>query len=133
MNANMKKITDLNNEKSLTLGKNIIFNSSWIECDEKNPDIKIGYGVKITSTQISVHTSGKLFIGDLCEIRGRIIVGPNCTVTIGFGLICNDAIFIHANDESSITIGDDCLFANPRIYSSDMHSIFDNETDKRIR
>lgn len=128
----MKRISTSQTEAIINIGKNVSFVSSWIEFEDEIPDIEIGYGVKLSSAQISVCSGAKLVINSLSEISGRIIVGPNCQVIIGYGLICNDLIFIHAADNTSITIGDDCLFANVRIYSSDMHSIFLEDTGERI-
>lgn len=128
----MKRISTSHTEQLINISKNVSFVSSWIEFEDETPDINIGYEVKFSSAQISVYSGGTLIINDLCEISGRIIVGPNCQVTIGYGLICNDLIFIHAADNTSITIGDDCLFANVRIYSSDMHSIFLEDSGERI-
>ncbi|HGH3372021.1 TPA: hypothetical protein ACJIK4_001497 [Kluyvera cryocrescens] len=128
----MKRITALQPEQVVKIDKSVGFNSSWIEFEDDVPDINIGYGVKLSSAQITVCSGGKLVIKDLCEISGRIIVGPGCQVTIGYGLICNDLIYIQSADNANVTIGDDCLFANTRIYSSDMHSIFLDETGERI-
>lgn len=128
----MKRIETLQIDNVIKKDKDIIFNSSWIEFEDDIPDIEIGYGVKFSSARISVYPGGKLTINALCEISGRIIVGPNCQVIIGYGLICNDLIYIHTADNTSVTIGDDCLFANARIYSSDMHSIFLEATGERI-
>ncbi len=128
----MKRISTSHTGQIINIGKDVSFSSSWIEFEDDAPNIEIGYGVKLSSAQISVCSGGKLLINALCEISGRIIVGPDCQVIIGHGLICNDHIFIHAADNTSITIGDDCLFANVRIYSSDMHSIFLEDTGERI-
>lgn len=128
----MKRISTLHTDQIKNIGKDVSFVSSWIEFEDDTPDIEIGYGVKFSSAQITVCSGGRLVINGLCEISGRIIVGPNCQVIIGYGLICNDLVFIHASDNTSITIGDDCLFANIRIYSSDMHSIFLEDTGERI-
>lgn len=128
----MKRISTPHTGQVINIGKDVSFSSSWIEFEDDAPDIEVGYGVKLSSAQISVCSGGKLVINALCEISGRIIVGPNCQVIIGHGLICNDLIFIHAADNTSITIGDDCLFANVRIYSSDMHSIFLEGSGERI-
>ncbi|MCX8649486.1 acyltransferase [Gilliamella sp. B2776] len=106
--------------------------SSYIEYSESKPKIKIGYGTKFNSASITIRNGGELEIGDLCELRGRIIIESNCKLTIGNGLICNDMIFIHVAENGAISIGDDCLFANCRIYNSDMHGIFDRQTGKRI-
>ncbi|WP_429074383.1 acyltransferase [Aeromonas hydrophila] len=130
----MKRLTTLNDNSSIPfdVSKGIELNSSFIEFTDKNPNIKIGYGVKLNSAQITVLSGGELVIGDLSEIRGRIIVGQGCKIIIGCGLICNDDVFIQTAERGSISIGDDCLFARCRIYNSDMHGMFDVNTGERL-
>ncbi len=113
-------------------GRNVTLNESWIEHEDFNPNIEIGYGVNLTNCKITVQKGAKLIIRDLSEIRGRIILGEDCTLEIGYGLVCNDAIFIQVAEKGTITISDDCLFANPKIYNSDQHSIFSRDSGKRI-
>lgn len=130
----LKKLTTLNNNPDLPfeLSRGIEMNSSYIEFSDSKPKIKIGYGSKFNSAAITILSGGELEIGDLCELRGRIIVGQNCKLVIGNGLSCNDEIFIQVAEGGSVTIGDDCLFAKCRIYNSDMHGIFDLHTGERI-
>lgn len=119
-------------EIKFTFGASCSMVSSCIEHIDQKPNITIGYGVKLKSCHITVHKGGTLVIKDLCELRGRIIVGENSLVEIGYGLVCNDSIFIHSEERSAIIIKDDCLFANPRIYNTDMHGIYDIASGKRI-
>ena len=130
----MNKLTTLNNKTDIPfeISKGIEMNSSYIEFLDAKPKIKIGYETKLNSVSITVKKGGVLEIGDLCELRGRIIIEPNCKLIIGNGLICNDMIFIHVAENGTIYIGDDCLFANCRIYNSDMHGVYDIQTRKRI-
>ncbi|UNK25166.1 acyltransferase [Yersinia intermedia] len=117
---------------TLNIAKGLKVTSSVLEYQDEIPDISIGFSVKLNSCHITLKKGGKLVIGDLCELRGRIIIGEDCSVLIGMGLICNDNISIHANEKGTISIADDCLFANPKIYNSDMHSIYDIESGHRI-
>jgi len=129
----LKKIEEFDNASKLNFSLSGSFNciSSWIEYEDECPNISIGYGVSLNNCKITVHKGGGLIIKDLCELRGRIIVGEGCKVEIGYGLVCNDAIYIQTAERGSITIKDDCLFANPKIYNSDLHSIFDLNTGSR--
>jgi acetyltransferase-like isoleucine patch superfamily enzyme len=127
----------VNNEKemyesAIDTSKDIKMSSSWIEFSDTASTIKIGYGVKFNNCQISVKSGSTLIINDLCELTGRIIVEDNSSVNIGNGLVCNDAILMHAYENTNITIKDDCLFANPKIYTSDMHAIYDLSSGERI-
>lgn len=103
--------------------KNLHMVSSWIEM-EPDSTLELGLDVKLIKANITVGEGSELQIGGLSEIRGQIIVAPNCKVVIGEGLICNGDIKIHASENSNVIIGKDCLFANPQLLSSDMHSIF---------
>lgn len=130
----MKRLTTLNQPLDLPfeLSNGIEMNSSYIEFADIKPKVKIGYGTKLNSASITIRNGGELEIGDLCELRGRFIIEQNCKLMIGNGLICNDMIFIHLAESGTVQIGDDCLFANCRIYNSDMHGIFDLRTGERI-
>ncbi|AUZ60627.1 hexapeptide repeat family transferase [Pseudomonas sp. XWY-1] len=110
--------------------KNLHMVSSWIEM-ESNSILELGLDIKLTKANITIGEGSELRIGGMSEIRGRIIVAPGCKVIIGEGLICNGDIKIHASENSNVIIGKDCLFANPQLLSSDMHSIF-AENGERI-
>lgn len=112
--------------------KPLTFSNSWIETDDEAPHLTIGRDVKLIDAKISIKNGGELIIGDLCEIRGKIIVQADSKVIIGNGLICNFDVYIEAAEKGTITIGNDCLFANPQIFNSDMHSIFSTENNERI-
>lgn len=109
--------------------KSLKMTSSWLDVAE-TAKITFGLEVKLAAARITVYPGSELIIGGLSEIRGRIIVAPGCKVVIGEGLICNSEIKIHAYEGSSIYIGRDCLFANPQLFSSDMHSIFSEGGDR---
>ncbi|MFS0754941.1 acyltransferase [Noviherbaspirillum sp. 1P10PC] len=91
-----------------------------------------GDDTQLREVRIIVRGSGKLRIGVGCELRGTIIVDDKSEIVIGDGLICNDLCKFHASDGTRIEIGNDCLFANVAIYSSDMHGIFSVEDGRRI-
>ena len=55
------------------------------------------------------------------------------SIEIGRELRVNGSVSIRADEEANITMGDDCLLApGVKIWSSDMHSIFELSTGKRI-
>lgn len=111
------------------ISKNLKMSSSWIEVDD-GATVEFGLDVKLISARITVGLGAELRIGGLSEIRGRIIIAPGCKVNIGEGLICNSEIKIHAYEKGNVTIGKDCLFANPQLLSSDMHSIFSEDGER---
>lgn len=73
-----------------------------------------------------------VYIGHNAYLRGNFSAGEDCSLVVGDNVQCSWAVLINAQEKTSITIGDDCLFSNVSIYSSDSHSIFDCETQERI-
>ena len=82
--------------------------------------------------KVTVKEGATCTFGNNCTIRGRIIVEKDSYLTVGDGLVCNGNVEIRSAEGKSIHIGNDCLFANPVIYNSDMHSIFDMSSRLRI-
>lgn len=130
----MKRYVDFSEARvdGLTIGKDCVLKGSYIEVEQDGTKIDIGSVNTFSNAHITVMRGGELTIGNLCTIRGRIIVGEDCKLNIGNGLSCNSSIKIHIAEKGSVFIGSDCLFANPQIFNSDMHSIFSDETGKRI-
>ncbi|WP_447866509.1 acyltransferase [Rahnella bonaserana] len=106
--------------------------SSWLELGDNLISLEIGFSTKLISANITIKSGGKLKIGNLCEIRGRIIIEEGCTLEIGNGLVCNSPIKIQVAERGRVIIGNDCLFANAQIFNSDLHSIFCDETGVRL-
>lgn len=72
------------------------------------------------------------------EFAAKIEIGEpkvpvkNCTVKVGKNCICNEANILLFENNSSVNIGDDCIFSfGIEIWGSDSHSIF-NEQDKQL-
>ena len=114
------------------LNKSISMVSSTLELSDELSYFSIGENTKLVNAHVTIMEGGRLTIGNFCEIRGRIIVGEGCTLEIGHGLSCNDAIKIQIAEYGKVIIGNDCLFANPKIFNSDMHSIFSDDTGQRL-
>lgn len=92
---------------------------------------KSGHNLQLHA-KVTVKESATCTFGNNCTIRGRIIVEKDSHLTVGDGLVCNGNVEIRSAEGKSIHIGNDCLFANPVIYNSDMHSIFDISSRLRI-
>ncbi|EJM78140.1 acyltransferase [Pseudomonas sp. GM55] len=118
-----KQYNDVSSLPDVVSAPGLTMASSWLEL-EPSSAVKFGLEVKLMGARISVGVNAELVIGGLSEVRGRIIVADNCRVVIGEGLICNSEIKIHACERANVLIGRDCLFANPQIFSSDLHSIY---------
>lgn len=105
---------------------------SWLEFGDDLASLEIGLSTKLISANITIKSGGRLKIGNLCEIRGRLIVEEGCTLEIGNGLVCNSPIKIQVAEKGRVMIGNDCLFANAQIFNSDLHSVFSDETGARL-
>ncbi|MEE9337485.1 MAG: acyltransferase [Methylococcaceae bacterium] len=130
----MKKLTQLNTNlpTNFRVGKSSNFRNSWCEIDESDSQFVCGQGSHFTNVAITIHRGAKLSIGDGCIITGRIIVDEGCELSIGHGLRCNFPIKISVSEGSTVRIGNECLFSDTQIWSSDMHSIFDTNSGERI-
>ncbi len=95
--------------------------------------VKIGARNIWENLHLIVKEGATLEIGDDCFLFGRIVVEKNSILKIGHRLqTTNDKLLIRSAESSSIIIGNDCLFADPSIYNSDYHGIYDIETEQRI-
>lgn len=57
----------------------------------------------------------------------------NCTIKIGKGSSSNGINIVLFEDNSSVNIGEDCMFSwNIRIWNTDSHTIIDNNSKKAI-
>jgi acetyltransferase-like isoleucine patch superfamily enzyme len=62
----------------------------------------------------------------------HIYMGDNSILNIGPNQMMNGAVQVFMHEASKIDIGQECLWANSKIWSSDMHAIFDLSSKKRI-
>jgi len=99
----------------------------------QNAKVIFGKGVKLTNVTIIFSGSGgTLIIEDGCQLIGDLRIVGNGQLKIGRKTKFNKPCWIQASNGTSITIGQNCLFANVRIRTSDMHSIIDLTTNTRI-
>lgn len=61
-----------------------------------------------------------------------IYAGDNVTFRMGPGQIVQGAVGVEMMEESTIDIGANCLWSECKLWTSDMHSIIDNTTGKRM-
>jgi len=67
------------------------------------------------------------------SFNGFIRVGQGCNVVIGDNVTCTNGCYISTAENTSITIGYDCMFASGNeIRTDDGHPIFDIVSGKRI-
>lgn len=82
--------------------------------------------------RVNVHPRGRLTVGSNCILRGSLIVGDGCELVIGDNVTFNRQCFVRAWEESRITIGSGSLLSDVTIETSDMHSVVDIESGRRL-
>lgn len=94
----------------------------------------LGSNVKILSADLSFSAGGGGYI-ELCDdtvLRGKIFVQDfGSKVVLGKKSRFQGISRLHAAEGRKILIGENCLFADIRIRTSDMHSIIDTSTGLR--
>lgn len=129
-----KSLKDIENEYLKTIGVPNSFYGSKVIVKGKNNLIKIDENVKLLNTTIKmVGDDNFLWVKNGCVLRGGFLLDKGAKIVIGERTIFNfDSAVVEARDSHNITIGRDCLFSHFRMQTSDVHSIFDLTTKKRI-
>ncbi|WP_329504997.1 acyltransferase [Haemophilus parainfluenzae] len=74
-----------------------------------------------------------IIIGEKAGIFGNFRLGFGCKIEIGNGTTSTNGVYMTCAESTSITIGNDCMFAtNNQIRTDDAHAIYDADTGKRI-
>lgn len=95
--------------------------------------IRFGNGVKLRDVRFEFPFGlATVVIEDGVELRGVVQVASGSTVEVAARTVFNRSCHLSAWEGASISIGSDCLFSNVSIRTSDMHSIIDQATGKRI-
>ena len=90
-------------------------------------------GVRLEEVSIRFGGSGNtLIFRERTNAKGRFIVNDGSTIEIGMGTRFNKISWLQALGGKSIRIGKNCLLADVRIRTSDIHKIFDRKTGERI-
>ena len=100
-----------------------------------NNVLVIGEGANIVNARFRFQGSNsRITIGAKCKLNGDYIVRDGCVIEIGYGTKFNNpAARLHCGESNtSILIGERCLFANVRFRTSDQHSIVDKVSRKRL-
>ena len=69
---------------------------------------------------------------DNANVRGQFSVSWDSRICVGKNTRFGKPCWLQALEMSSINIGAECLFANVRIRTSDVHSILDKDSGKRL-
>lgn len=131
---NITEFEEVNAEELIIEGIPDSIESIRIISNGKNNFIKIGKGVKFGRVVLDLRgDNNKIIIDNYCLIRGKILVEDASSVEVGMGTAFNfNTIEIEAREGRSIEVGKRCLFSHSRISTSDVHSIFDLDTKKRV-
>lgn len=98
----------------------------------------------ITPSGMPINATKKLHIkagaGSSLEIRGArainraiyIVLGENAHLSMGSGQMFNGIVNLNLQEPSRMSIGDDCLWANCILNTTDMHSILSASTGIRL-
>jgi len=97
--------------------------------------VEVGEGCVFNNFQIFFYGKrSKVIIGQNCSLSGVIhLKGDNCVLTLGDLVKTNAPIFVNLGElGDTLTIGNSCLFANPKFRTSDSHKIYCKNTNERI-
>lgn len=75
---------------------------------------------------------GTVEIGEGATYQARTHAAPNSVIKVGEKTVFNRRSEVHAWEDANITIGKNCLISNIRIRTSDMHTIYDARSGRRI-
>ncbi len=121
-----------NNGNTITGTLNTNSANSFVDFRGKNCKLIIHEGVVLEGSIQFLQDDATVEIGERCVIRGGMQLGRGASVIIGRKLDVTGSLTIVVDDEQTVSIGNDCLFAagvNLRAY--DNHPIYDLRTGKR--
>ena len=102
--------------------------------DDTGQNNKISVGRRSSINRITVSgNNNRITIGRDCIFLGRIVIrADGCTLRLGNKVTARNLV-ISMQETGNITIGNDCMFSSQiHMDVSDMHSILDARTGKRI-
>lgn len=110
----------------------ILDQRSTIEKKGHSSKVQFGKNVRLIGARVVLADGAELTVGDNVILRGFISISSNCAVVIGARTRCNFPIHMVVSENTSLTIGEECLFSDAAFYTSDTHSIFDRTTGLKI-
>ena len=129
-----KVFVGVNNEHLVVEGNPSELKNSKIVVLGSNNKIIIEDDVKLLNVTIRiVGDNNLLYIRKNSVLRGTFLLDKGAKIEIGEATIFNfSSSVVEARDKHNIYIGSKCLFSHFRAQTSDVHSIFDISTGKRI-
>ena len=89
-------------------------------------------GVKLINCNLTVHDNALIEIGADSQIKGSYLAHIGCSIILGRATRCNANLNISTAEGTTVRLGEGCLIASATIRSTDMHPIYDLDTDERI-
>lgn len=111
---------------------------------QPQPEVEVGEGTVVDLRGVPPQVLTRLWIqaGRNCslDLSGLSVVNTSlhvhmaddCALTLGPGQCMNGAVRLFMHEPSSISVGADCLWASGDVWTSDMHSIIDPTTGRRL-
>lgn len=128
------QIADNGKNNTILIPDDVLGQDGTILLEGNDNVIEISSGCSLTGARITLGNGSRLHIKDRCRLaalevycrsEGVVQIGRNCKFT------WYTRLYLH--EKGKIDIGQDCLFASDSLISvSDMHTIFDRETGRRI-
>jgi len=109
----------------VVFGQNVTLEHSTISVLSANSIIELGDNISLIRCQLVAHPNGSITVTRDSVLRGAIGANPSTHIKIG-SVRCAWPVSIRSVG-ADITIGDDCLFSDVTICSSDFHYLFDEK------
>lgn len=106
-----------------------------VEFKGKNNRLVFAEGVELSNATFHFNGSNSVIeLGRGVRIhRGAaFLTKDGCTISFGESTNVSSASRFHAEGSTKILVGKECLFANVRFRTTDLHGIFSIETDERL-
>lgn len=124
-------VIDKGRNNTLKIPNDLSGSSISIVFEGDNSFVEIGTDNVLTKFKIHVSNGARVFIGKDNKLKGNIRADSS-QVFLGNGNKVTGALRLHAFEGRKIIIGDKNLISSVRIRTSDMHSIIDLTSTKRI-
>lgn len=133
--AVVTEITDYSDDQgNKIIGTPKICQNARINFTARNCRVEIAAGVSLQNASFEMSAdNGLIRIGAQSAVKSYMRVGLNSSIIIGERLSSTGGGSYSATEGTSVTIGDDCMFAvSFDIRSDHSHPIFDRRTGKRV-
>ena len=129
-----KAFVGVDNDNLIVKGKPSEIVNSKVMVLGLNNKVIIEDNVKLLNVTIRiVGDNNLLYVRKNSVLRGTFLLDKGAKIEVGEETIFNfSSSIVEARDKHNIYIGSKCLFSHFRAQTSDVHSIFDIDTRKRI-